>query len=95
MNSYFKFHSWCRRCCAAYNREWKERHRDRIEAYNASRRVPPAKLVCVECGEQFEGRKGRLVCSRRWKDRRYARLRPGQAREKNRRHQANRRARAA
>jgi len=83
--------SYCRDCGAAANREWRERNRD---AYNASRRVPPAKLECVECGKPFEGRSDRLVCSRRCKDRRYARHHPEQVKEKNRRHQADRRARA-
>jgi hypothetical protein len=73
---------------------WRERNPDQVAAYNASRRVQPAKLQCVECGEAFEGRPNRLVCSRRCKDRRYARLHPEQVREKNRRHQANRRARS-
>jgi hypothetical protein len=49
-----------------------------------SRRVAPTQLKCVECEEDFEGRKGRLVCSRRCKDRCYARLHPQKAREKAR-----------
>ena len=83
--------SWCRACMAGATREWRERNR---EAYNAARRVPPVELECVECGEALEGGKGRLVCSRRCKDRRYARFHPEQVKEKNRQHQANRRARA-
>jgi hypothetical protein len=39
----------------------------------------------VECGVSFEGRKDRLLCSRRCKDRRYARLHPEQLRAKERR----------
>jgi hypothetical protein len=86
--------SYCRNCAAAANREWRERNPEYAERYNAARRVQPAKLECVECGEAFEGRPNRLVCSRRCKDLRYARHHPEQVREKNRRHQANRRARA-
>jgi hypothetical protein len=86
--------SYCRECSNAANREWRERNPGHADAYNAARRVPPVELACVECGKAFEGRKGRLVCSRRCKDRRYARHHPEQAKEKNRRHQANRRARA-
>jgi hypothetical protein len=42
--------------------------------------------TCVECGEEFEGRRDRLLCgSRRCKDRRYARLHPEALREKERR----------
>ena len=52
---------------------------------NAARRTPQAKLVCVECGGEFEGRRDRLLCgSRRCKDRRYARLHPEALREKER-----------
>ena len=75
------------------NAEWRAANREKIEAYNASRRIPPAKLKCVECGHAFEGRKGRLVCSRRCKDKRYARLHPEKLRTKERRHQARDRAR--
>jgi len=59
-----------------------EQNRGRI---NAARRKPPAKLRCVECGGEFEGRKGKLLCSRRCKDRRYARLHPEAVRAKQRR----------
>jgi hypothetical protein len=50
--------SWCRECRNEAAREWRERHRDE---YNARRRIPPARLLCVECGAVFAGRKGRLV----------------------------------
>ena len=55
-------------------------------------RVAPAKLRCVECGGEFEGRRGKLICSRRCKDRRYARLHPEALREKQRRKYARRKA---
>jgi hypothetical protein len=56
------------------------------ERINAARRMPPAKLRCVECGQDFEGRRGRLLCgSRRCKDRRYARQHPEELRAKERR----------
>jgi hypothetical protein len=49
----------------------------RGKAINVARRTRPAKLTCVECGEEFEGRRDRLLCGRRsCKDRRYARLHP-------------------
>jgi hypothetical protein len=57
-------------------------HRDE---YNARRRVPPTRLRCVECGGEFDGRKGKLICSRRCKDRRYARFHPEELLAKKRR----------
>jgi hypothetical protein len=74
-------HSWCRECCTVAAGETRARYRDR---YNERRRVPPSKLACVECGEEFEGRRDRLLCSRRCKDLRYARLHPEALREKQR-----------
>jgi len=81
--------SWCRGCSSAATRAWREQNRERV---NAARRKPPAKLRCVECGGAFEGRKGKLICSRRFKDRRYARLHPEALREKQRRKYARRQA---
>jgi hypothetical protein len=81
--------SWCRGCSSAATRAWREQNRERI---NAARRTPPVKLRCVECGGEFEGRKGKLICSRRCKDRRYARLHPEELREKQRRKYARRKA---
>jgi len=52
-----------------------------------------AELTCSECGETFEGWRGRLICSPRCKDRRFKRLHPEQARAKQRRKDARRRAR--
>jgi hypothetical protein len=40
---------------------------------------------CTECGEELAGRANRLVCSRRCKDSRYARLHPEELRAKERR----------
>src|SRR5687768_3491073 len=60
--------------------------------YNAERRVGPVALRCVECGGEFEGRPDRLVCSRRCKDRRYARFHPETLKAKERRKAARRRA---
>lgn len=70
-------------------RAWREQNLERV---NAARRKRPAKLRCVECGAEFEGRKGELICSRRCKDRRYARLHPDELREKQRRKYARRKA---
>jgi hypothetical protein len=82
--------SWCRACSAEATRAWRERNRERI---NAARRTSPAKLTCVECGEVFEGRKGRLLCGRRsCKDKRYARLHPDKVREKQARKYQRRKA---
>ena len=56
--------------------------------------VPPSKLECVECGVVFEGPKNRLLCSRRCKDRRYARLHPEALRKKKQRYFRRQRERA-
>lgn len=69
---------------------WHERNRERV---NAARRTPPSQLTCVECGVLFEGPKNRLLCSRRCKDARYARLHPVEHRAKRRRKDARRRER--
>ena len=61
---------WCLDCRREASRAWRAKHRDEC---NDRRRVPPSKLRCIECSEEFEGRRGRLLCSRRCKDRRYAR----------------------
>ncbi len=58
-----------------------------------SRRIPPTRLVCTECGVEFYGRKDRLVCSRRCTDVRYRRLHPDTCRAARRRHDARVRAR--
>jgi hypothetical protein len=34
-------HSWCRVCMAAAMKRWRGRNRDKVEAYNRSRRVRP------------------------------------------------------
>lgn len=69
----------------AYQRRWRAANPERMRAYAEARRVAPTPLVCVECGTGFVGRKGRLLCSRRCKDRRYARLHPDKLRDKKRR----------
>jgi hypothetical protein len=81
--------SWCRVCSAAATRQWRMRRRDEL---NERRRVPLSKLRCVECGAKFEGRKGKLLCSRRCKDRRYARLHPDKMRAKQARKYQRRKA---
>ena len=82
------WNSWCKACCVERTRQWRLEHRED----NERRRVPPSKLTCVECGGEFEGRKGKLICSRRCKDRRYARLHPEELREKQRRKYLRRKA---
>ena len=74
--------SWCLDCRREASRAWRAKNRDEC---NERRRVPPSKLTCVECGDEFDGRRNRLLCSRRCKDRRYARLHPEAVREKQRR----------
>jgi hypothetical protein len=76
------WNSWCKACCVERTRRWRREHPE-----HKSRRphVAPSKLTCVECGASFEGRKDRLVCSRRCKDRRDAQLHPEQLRAKERR----------
>jgi hypothetical protein len=82
--------SWCRKCCSEATRAWRERNRERL---NAARRTRPARLTCVECGEEFEGRKDRLLCGRRrCKDQRYARLHPEELAAKQRRKYQRRKA---
>jgi hypothetical protein len=81
-----RWNSWCKACCVGRNRQWRAEHPEQQQAYNEARRIPPASLVCVECGGGFVGRKDRLLCSRRCKDRRYARLHPEALREKKRRY---------
>jgi hypothetical protein len=85
------WNSWCRACCVERTRQWRAEHPEQQQLYNERRRVPLAKLRCVECGVVFEGRKDRLVCSRRCKDARYRRLHPEAAREKQRRKDERRR----
>ena len=85
------WNSWCRSCCAEASRRWRREHPE-----HKLRRphVPPSKLECVECGVVFEGPKNRLLCSRRCKDRRYARLHPEALRKKKQRYFRRQRERA-
>ena len=73
---------------------WRLGHRDAVEAYNAGRRVGLRELVCSECGRSFRAQASAKVCSRRCKDRRYARLHPEAERARQARKYARRRARA-
>ena len=57
-----------------YNRRWRERNREYVERYNLSRRTPPVRLVCSECGCGFLGRKDRETCSDECRRRRKVRL---------------------
>jgi hypothetical protein len=86
-------HWWCRPCCSDDARRWRAENPDAAKAYNEARRVPPSRLTCTECGEEFYGRKDRLTCGRRCKDARYRRLHPEKYRAKQRRQYARRRAR--
>ena len=71
---------------AEYAREWRRRNPEAVARYNRARRTPPTELACVECGENFAGRKDRLLCGRRrCKDARYRRLHPDAYRAKQRR----------
>jgi hypothetical protein len=70
--------SWCKACHVERTRQWHEDNPEAVRAFNKARRIPPAQLTCVECGKGFEGRKDTLTCSRRCKDKRYARLHPGE-----------------
>jgi hypothetical protein len=52
---------------------WRAENPERVEAYNAARRVVHESRPCVECGEEFTpGRSDRIVCSTscRWKRKR-------------------------
>jgi hypothetical protein len=94
-NTYYKLHSWCRGCCAAYNREWRERHREQIDAYNASLRRPPVRHECSECGAEFFAQPNKLTCSDRCRRARWRRLNPEKQRARERRKAAYRRERIA
>lgn len=73
---------------------WANRERVLEKRAAARGRLRPVVLAwCSECGGALEGQQ-RLVCSRRCKDRRYARLHPEAVAEKQRRKRARRRARA-
>jgi len=84
--------SWCKECARAATRAWRAaRSPERKAAELAARRDayreahPLPTLACSECGVELE-RPYRVVCSRRCKDRRYARLHPEKARAKAKRH---------
>jgi predicted nucleic acid-binding Zn ribbon protein len=65
--------SRCRECAAEASRDWRRRNRDEINAERRARyraEHPPVQWHCVVCGEAFEGRPDRLVCSERCRNRR-------------------------
>jgi endogenous inhibitor of DNA gyrase (YacG/DUF329 family) len=84
------------------SRRYYERNRDavlarrRVRAAELGPRVRPPLVreprFCSECGDPLEGRQ-LVVCSRRCKDRRYARLHPEEYRAKERRKAEQRKAR--
>jgi hypothetical protein len=92
-NTLYGLHSWCRRCCAANNREWRERNREQIDAYNASLRRPPVRHECSECGAEFFAQSNKLTCSDRCRRARWRRLNPEKQRARERRKAAYRRER--
>lgn len=49
--------SWCSACKVEDTREWRAENPERVAAYNASRRLGPFPMVCVDCGELFEARR--------------------------------------
>jgi hypothetical protein len=53
--------SWCRECQAARWREWREANAEHVAAFNEERRAGPFALVCVGCGEPFEGSRRFMV----------------------------------
>jgi hypothetical protein len=90
----WKLSSYCRECMADATRRWREANRERI---NARRRAEYAVARgplphCSECDAELESH-AKVVCSRRCKGKRYARLHPDKVREKERRKAARRRER--
>ena len=65
---------FCDRCSGSpYARVWRAENAERVEAYNAARRVVHEPRSWVECGGEFTpGRADRIVCSTscRWKRKR-------------------------
>jgi hypothetical protein len=81
----------------ARSRAYYAAHREQVLDRAAARRGvsrPAVRGECSECEAPLEGLQ-RVVCSRRCKDRRYARLHPEAVAEKQRRKRARRRARRA
>jgi hypothetical protein len=65
--------SRCRECAREAVRDWRRRNRDEINAERRARyraEHPLREWHCVVCGEAFEGRPDRLVCSERCRNRR-------------------------
>ena len=75
-SAYFGRGSRCRKCARKATRDWRKRNREHELAYNAERRAryraehPLVEKHCVVCGEAFQGRRDRLVCSERCRNRR-------------------------
>ncbi len=77
-------------------RRYYAENRETVLEKAAERRgsAPPASGVCSECGEEItDGRRDRLVCSRRCKDARYRRLHPEEYAAKQHRKYQRRKAR--
>jgi hypothetical protein len=85
--------SWCRECDRAYKRQWRAENPEKLAEYNESRRAPRELRKCSECGTEFVRKSNQVVCSRRCKDKRYARLHPEKLKEKKLRYQQRRRER--
>jgi hypothetical protein len=81
---------WCRECHNEAVRRWRAENPEKARP----RPVPPTGHVCPECGATFHGRKNWVVCSRRCKDARYARLHPVELAAKKRRKYARQRGQA-
>jgi hypothetical protein len=65
--------SRCRECAREATRDWRNRNRDEINAERRERYRAEHPLVewhCVVCGEAFQGRRDRLVCSEQCRNRR-------------------------
>jgi Uncharacterized protein containing a Zn-ribbon (DUF2116) len=65
--------SRCRECAREASRDWRKRNRDEINAERRERyraEHPLTEWHCVVCGDAFEGRPDRLVCSEQCRNRR-------------------------
>jgi len=73
---------------------WRAANPERVEAYNAARRLPSSPRACPECGALFKGRPNKLLCGlRRCRDARYKRLHPAEYAAKQARRDRRRRER--
>lgn len=93
--------SWCIACHVEALRRWRAENPEAVAAYNARRRReyreanPLPEKRCVECDRPFEPKRtDAILCGRRrCKDRRWRRLNPEKARERDRLKAARRRER--